>query len=217
MTSSAAARLPGGLYSLCDDTVRPDLGFATQAEMLLAGGARVLQVRAKRTPLPLWVEQTRRVVQACRRAGALCLVNDRADVALVAGADGVHLGADDLPPSDARALLGPKAMLGVTVRNAEQARTAHAAGADYVGVGPAYLTSTKSVLAPVLGTAGLAAIVRESPLPIVAIGGIGLANIADVARTGARCAAVASDLLTAEDVPARARALQQAFEAAVRR
>lgn len=204
--------LPRGPYLLCDDTVRPDLPLGEKAARLLAGGARVLQLRMKRTPPREALAAAREVVDACHRAGAVCLLNDRVDLALLAGADGVHVGDEDLPPEAARELLGPGRLVGVTVRNAVGARAAKEAGADYVGVGPVFGTTTKQVPAPVLGLEGLAGVVRDSPLPVVGIGGVGLANIAKVASTGVHGAAVVSDALLAEDIAGQVRRLFAAFD-----
>ena len=206
-----ASRLPPGLYALCDDTLGLALSPVAQAEALLAGGCRVLQVRFKRTSTHLAVRQVREIAARCGEAGAVCLVNDRVDWCLVAGAHGVHLGAEDLPLPDARRLLGPAAILGATVRNATGARQALAEGADYVGLGPVFGTATKQVEAPVLGLEAFAREVALSPLPVVGIGGITLARIASVAAAGAHGAAVLSDALTASDIPARVRALGEAF------
>src|SRR5262245_47707472 len=153
-------QLPHGIYGLCDDTVRQDLPVDRQAALLLEGGIRVLQLRLKRTPAREAVEACRAAVERCRAAGALCLVNDRVDWALLSGADGVHVGDEDIPPEDARALLGPSRLVGVTVRDAQMARAAARAGADYAGVGPVFATATKRVSAPVMGTERLAAVVR---------------------------------------------------------
>lgn len=205
--------LPSGLYAICDDGVRPDLPVERQAEQILSGGARVVQVRLKRTEPRAAVDICRAVAARCRAAGALCLVNDRVDWALLAFADGVHVGDQDLPPEAARALLGPARLLGVTARDARMAEAARRAGADYVGVGPVFATATKRVEAEAMGLARLAEVVRQSPLPVAAISGIGLHNIHQVARTGARMAAVISDLLLSEDIPARAHALEVRFQA----
>jgi thiamine-phosphate pyrophosphorylase len=211
MDNASRQLLPAGLYALCDDGARPEVEMAQKARWLLEGGVRVLQVRHKRTPERRALDELAGVVALCRQAGAVCLVNDRVDWALACNADGAHVGDLDLPPEEARRALGPARILGVTVRNGEAARRASAAGADYVGGGPVFSTRTKSVDAPLLGLAGLEALVRASPLRVVAIAGIGLSNIADVARAGAHGAAVLSDLLEAADVPARARALAAAF------
>ncbi|MFL5350290.1 MAG: thiamine phosphate synthase [Hyalangium sp.] len=216
MNAPARAMLPRGPYLLCDDTVLPSLSLGEKARRLLAGGARILQLRMKRTPPREALAAAREVVAACRRAGALCLLNDRVDLALLAGADGVHVGDEDLPPEAARELLGPARLVGVTVRDTVGARAAQEAGADYVGVGPVFGTTTKQVPAPVLGLEGFAAVVRASPLPVVGIGGVGLANIAKVAAAGAHGAAVVSDALLAEDIAERVRALLAAFDTGIR-
>jgi thiamine-phosphate pyrophosphorylase len=212
MNAPARPSLPRGLYVLCDDTVRPELPLREKAAALLAGGARVVQLRMKRTPLREALAAAREVAAACRRAGAVCLVNDRVDLALLSGAHGVHVGDEDLPAEEARALLGPEGVVGVTVRGLEEAHAARAAGADYVGLGPVFGTTTKQVNAPVLGLGGFGAVVRTSPLPVVGIGGVKLENIADLAATGAHGGAVASDVLLAEDIAERVRRLSAAFD-----
>ncbi|MFY2557079.1 thiamine phosphate synthase [Corallococcus terminator] len=204
--------LPPGLYLLCDDTVRVDVPLVLKAEQMLAGGARVVQLRMKRTPMREALAVARRVASLCRQSGAVCLLNDRVDLALLADADGVHVGDEDLPPEAARALLGPGRLVGVTVRDADGARAAREAGADYVGVGPVFGTTTKQVPAPVLGLEGLARVVKGSPLPVVGIGGVGLENVASVSATGAHGAAVVSDVLLAQDIAERVRLLTGAFE-----
>jgi thiamine-phosphate pyrophosphorylase len=211
---SAESRIfPHGLYAICDDGVRPELSLIGKTELLIEGGAQVIQLRMKVTPSREAVVAARRIASLCRAAGAICLVNDRVDLALIAGAHGVHLGADDLPISSARALLGPEKIIGVTVRNLEMAKEAQAAGADYVGLGPVFPTSTKQVDAQVLGIEAFARIVRRSPLPTIGISGICLSNIGLIAQAGAHGAAVLSDLFNARDIPAHARALTVAFDA----
>lgn len=212
MNVSSRPMLPRGPYLLCDDTVLPEVPLVDKAARLVAGGARVVQLRMKRTPPRAALAAAREVSALCRRAGVLCLVNDRVDLALLAGADGVHVGDEDLPPEAARELLGPGRLVGVTARGVEGARAARAAGADYVGVGPLFGTTTKQVPAPVLGLEAFAAVVRDSPLPVVGIGGVGLENIARVASTGAHGAAVVSDALLAGDIAERVRRLVAAFE-----
>jgi thiamine-phosphate pyrophosphorylase len=216
MNASDRPVLPRGPYLLCDDTVRPELPLGEKAARLLAGGARILQLRMKRTPPREALAAAREVVAACRRSGAVCLLNDRVDLALLAGADGVHVGDEDLPPEAARELLGPGKLVGVTVRNAAGAQAAKEAGADYVGLGPVFGTTTKQVPAPVMGLEAFAAVVRDSPLPVVGIGGVGLANIAQVAAAGAHGAAVVSDALLTEDIAERVRCLLAAFDTGAR-
>jgi thiamine-phosphate pyrophosphorylase len=203
---------PPGLYALADDGgASAALSVEAQSEALLRGGVRVLQLRLKRTAGAAAVALAARVALRARAAGAVLLVNDRVDWAMLAGAHGVHLGEEDLSPQEARQLLGPAALLGVTVRTLTEAQAARAAGADYVGLGPVFLPGSKKVAAPLLGVEGLRKVVAESPLPVVAIGGVGLSSIRAVARAGAYSAAVASDLLGAGDITLRVRLLEEEF------
>jgi thiamine-phosphate pyrophosphorylase len=202
---------PKGLYALADDGASSPLSVEAQSEALLRGGVRVFQLRLKRTTGAQAVAVTGRVVALARAAGAVLLVNDRVDWAMLGGAHGVHLGEEDLSAQEARQLLGPAALLGVTVRNGAEARAAHTAGADYVGLGPVFPPRSKQVAVPPLGLEGLRRAVEESPLPVVAIGGVGLSSIRAVARAGAYGAAVVSDLLGADDIASRVRALEEEF------
>jgi len=178
--------------------------------VLSRAGIRVAQVRCKRSSGRSAWEAVRSAVEVLRDAGVVALVNDRVDWALLSGADGVHVGDEDLPPAEARRLLGPDRLVGVTVRGAG-ARAAAAAGASYVGLGPVFATRTKEVPAPVLGVEGLRREVRESPLPVVAIGGIGVATVAEVARAGVHGVAVASDLWAGGTPRSRVEALHRGF------
>src|SRR5512133_302687 len=160
-----------------------------EARAALAGGARVVQVRMKGAPAGEVLEASRRVV-ALAAGRALVVVNDRADLALLSGADGVHLGDEDLPVAEARRLLGPALLVGRTTRTLEEARAALAEGADHVGYGPIFATVTKALDVPPRGLGALAEVTRALGAKVVAIGGIGLEDIGEVARAGAACAAV---------------------------
>ena len=140
----------------------------------------------------------------------LLIVNDRADLASLVGC-GVHLGQEDLPVAEARKLLGARALIGATTRTLADIEHAKRDGADHVGLGPVFSSGTKPLPNAPLGVKGLEEIARSAPLPIVAISGITLDNIGEVARTGAACAAVASGLFGAEDVEARARMMLDAW------
>jgi thiamine-phosphate pyrophosphorylase len=206
-------KLPRGLYALIDDGLRPELPPEAKALAAVQGGAQVLQLRLKRASDRQALRTVREVVALARERQVPVIVNDRVDLCLAGGAQGVHLGADDLPPAVARALLGPEALLGVTARSLEDIAAAAAEGADHVGLGPIFPTTTKAVDAPALGLAGFAAIAARSPLPVVGIAGVSLDTIGQVAAAGAWCAAVGRDLLLADDLAARARQLQAAFSA----
>ena len=196
---------------MVDDGARADLSLVAQARQLARAGVRAAQVRCKRAIGRAAWEAVREAVGVLRAAGVVALVNDRVDWALLSGADGVHVGDEDLPPAEARRLLGPDRLLGVTVRGAAGAREAAAAGASYVGLGPVFATRTKEVPAPVLGLERLRREVDQSPLPVVAIGGIGLETVTAVARTGVHGVAVVSDLWAGENLEMRVEALQRGF------
>ncbi len=203
-----ANKLPGGLYALIDDQVRPALSVLEKARAAIEGGAKVLQLRLKTHGDRQAIDVIRQVLAL---GGASVIVNDRVDWALVTRAHGVHLGADDLPPREARQLLGPDVLIGVTTRNLDDILRAQAQGADHVGLGPVFATRTKNVAAPTLGLSQFETISRASPLPVVGIAGITLETIGSVAKAGAHSAAVAGDLLLADDLVSRATALQRAF------
>ena len=194
-----------GLYAIVGDD-EP----VARAGAAVAGGAAVVQVRMKRAPAGEVLAAARAIV-ALARGRALVLVNDRPDLALLAGADGVHLGADDLPVAKARALLGPALLVGRTARTVEDGHAALAAGADHLGFGPVFASGTKPLDVPLRGLEALAAACRELPAPVVAISGITLGNVESVARAGAAAAAVIGGLFTGGDIAARAAALAAAF------
>lgn len=177
----------------------------------LAGGATAIQLRAKKDePGRLQVELARELAALCREHGALFIVNDRLDVALAVGADGVHLGQDDLPVAEARRLAGPGFIIGCSVENVEQAQAAATAGADYLGVGPVYPTATKADAGPATGLYHLGTVKAATHLPVVGIGGINQENAADVMAAGADGVAVISAVSLAQDVEGAAARLAAA-------
>ncbi len=186
-----------------------------QAEAAIAGGAAIVQVRMKAAHPAEVLEVSRRIVALARarpEAGALVIVNDRADLALLSDADGVHVGEDDLPVREARQLLGPDRLVGWTAKTTAEARQGIAAGADHVGFGPVFVSRTKAMGPPPHGAEGLSAAVRALEVPVVGISGIGLGNIGEVARAGAAAAAVIEAIFGAGDARQNAAALQRAFD-----
>lgn len=169
------------------------------AEAALEGGAPTLQVRVKEGPDRRRFEIVAAVAERCRDAGATCLVNDRADFAVAAGADGVHVGAQDLPVMAVRRVVGPDALVGATARDPISAAHLVDTGASYVGVGPIYASSTKRGLPAPLGLARLAEVVEAVPVPVVAIAGITPARVGEVLGTGAWGVAVIGAVAAAED------------------
>ena len=201
-----------GLYAIVDESSpRPPL---TLVGAFLEGGAAVVQLRLKNAASGDLFRLAVSAGELCRARGALLLVNDRPDVARAAGADGVHLGQEDLPPAAAREILGAEAIIGVSTHSDAEIDAAIKAGADYVGFGPIFATRSKgaSPLPPPHGIAGLRhAVERARPLPVVAIGGITRARAGEVEQAGAACAAAIAELCNAPDPAAKAREMAEAF------
>lgn len=203
-------RLPRGLYALTPE--EPDTGRLTRlVEAALAGGARAVQYRQKSAPAARRREQAAALLARCRAAGVPLIVNDDAALAAEVGADGVHLGRDDCDLAVARRLLGPGRLIGASCYNQlDLARRACAAGADYVAFGAAFDSPTKpaAVRAPLeLYRAAR----RVLAVPIVAIGGITVANAPALLAAGVDAVAVISALFESDDVTARAREFQDLF------
>ena len=196
----------------------PDLGgdrpLLQIVEAALSGGVTAVQLRDKRSPPADLFELGREMRRICSQHGAPLLVNDRADLALALSADGVHLGAEDLPPSEARRLLPPPRWIGVSAAGVEEARSAEDSGADYLGVGPIFPTSTKPDAGDPIGLERLSEIASAVRIPVIGIGGIGVANCGSVMEAGAAGVAVISAIITAEDPATEARRLRECVEAA---
>ena len=178
------------------------------ADAYLAGGARFIQVRSKHAATGLFLDMCEDVVARARKAGATVIVNDRADVAKLSAADGVHVGQDDLDVADARRIVGGAAIVGLSTHSPAQIRAAAKMAVDYIAVGPMFGTSTKDTGYRDVGTAlvrDAVAILQDagSVRPIVAIGGITLERAPDVIRAGAASVAVISDLLSTGNPEAR--------------
>ncbi len=194
-----------GFYAVLD---RDDVGLARE----LVRHARVLQVRLK----PASGEDIARVARmargVCTAAGAQLIVNDRIDIALAVGADGVHLGQTDVPVADARALVGNRLWIGVSTHDLEQVARAVAGGADYLGYGPVFATATKTNPDPVQGLANLRAAVRAAGrVPVVAIGGISPRHAREVYATGVAAICAISSVNRAGDLAAAARAFRRPY------
>lgn len=188
----------GRLHLITDHRLGPRVPqFVAEA---VTAGADCVQVRVARTSTDREaLAVTREVLATCREHGATCLVNDRVDVALAAGADGVHLGADDLPVAVARRILGGHALIGATARDPLSARRAQDDGADYLGVGPFRATRTKDGLPPPIGLAGVSAAAAAVEIPVLAVGGIVAGDLPGLLSAGAHGAAVVSAVSQAAD------------------
>jgi thiamine-phosphate pyrophosphorylase len=204
------------LYVIVDRAIEDDIPIDEFAAQVIEGGATCIQLRCKNDPTRTIMELGRRVLGATRPAGVPLIVNDRADVALAIEAEGVHLGQDDMPVSAARRICGDEMIVGVTVRNAEAAKAACDAGADYLGVGPAFATPVKPGLVPI-PRGVITEIRRGISLPIVAIGGINDMNAAIPLREGADGVAVISALRQCESPREAASRLRSAIDNAKKR
>ena len=201
----ASFAFPSPLYTIADTLGRPELSFVQIAEQLCAGGAKILQLRAKDLPSRELLAIAHKVKEVCHRSGCLLIVNDRADVTLAVDADGVHVGQEDLPLAAARKVLGPQKIIGVSTHDPQQAQTAERDGADYIGFGPMYGTTTKATGYTARGLEQLREIRVLVRIPIVAIGGITSERARTTLTAGADAVAMISDLVLATDVSAKVR------------
>ena len=160
------------------------------ADAAIRGGAPAVQVRIKEASDAAVLAECQRIVAAAQRAQTVVIVNDRADIALAAGADGVHGGADDLPVAELRKLLGSNRLVGGTARYPDTALRHQADGASYVGVGPVYATATKGGLPDPLGPAGVERVAAAVDIPVIAIAGITAARVPELLDAGAYGVAV---------------------------
>jgi thiamine-phosphate pyrophosphorylase len=197
-----------GYYFITDSALSRQ-GNYRDVQAAVAAGAEFIQYREKRKTTPEMLKEAVALRRLCK--GASFIVNDRLDIALAVDADGLHLGQDDLPYSLARRLLGKDKIVGITVHNLRQAREAVRQGADYLAVSPIFATATKADAGRPVGVKLIRAIKKELRLPIVAIGGINLANAAEVIRAGADCLCAISAVAKSPDVESEIRKFQSLF------
>ena len=190
-----------------------DRAWAADTEALLAqvadaidGGAGIGQLREKHLDKAAFLEEAKRFVALCREKGAISIINDDVDIALASGADGVHVGQEDLAAGRAREVLGPDKIIGVSAHSVEEALAAQAAGADYLGVGAAFVTGTKADAKPITRET-IRAVTAAVDIPAVAIGGITRENLPQLSGCGLAGVAVVSALFGQPDVKAAAKEL----------
>jgi thiamine-phosphate pyrophosphorylase len=200
------------LYVILDRAAARGRDLEEILDATIAGGCRMIQLREKEWPTGRLLPLAERLRDRCRRAGVTFIVNDRVDLAVTVEADGVHLGQDDLPPRAARPLLRSGMVLGRSTHSVAQARQAQADGADYIAVGAMFPTQTKPDF-ELVGPELLRAVRPETKAPLVGIGGITRANVAQVIRAGADGVAVISAVCGASDPAAATREFLAAIRA----
>jgi thiamine-phosphate pyrophosphorylase len=204
-----------GLYLVTDRALcgqRPLENLIMQA---IRGGVAYVQLREKDISTRQFVEEAQRIKLLLEPYKIPLIINDRVDVALACGADGVHIGQEDMPYAKARSLLGSKAIIGLSVETWEDVEESRELDVDYIGVSPVFATPTKTDTKGAWGLAGLAKIKAFSRHPLVAIGGINESNAANVVKAGADCLAVVSAICAAKDPEATARKLNEIVNAAL--
>lgn len=204
------------LYLVTDPRQTASRGLEATVSAAVAGGVTLVQLRDPNAHGRALVEQARALKALLTPLGIPLLVNDRVDVAIAADADGVHLGQDDMNPQDARALLGPDRILGLSVGNPQELAASDLSGVDYLGTGPVKATGTKADAGKAIGAAGIATVRALTHLPIVGIGGVDGAIVEDVIRAGANGIAVVSAICAAEDPKVAAAELYARVHAAQR-
>ena len=191
--------VPTGLYLILDQASTQGRPLTDLAAQAVRGGVKHIQYRAKDLSKREAYFHAGQLKALARRNGVTLLINDAVDLALAIEADGVHLGQEDLPLSVARGLLGPRRIIGVSVHTVEQAREAERGGADYLGIGPVFPSTTKQVRPP-LGCEALREFRRQMRIPILAIGGISALNVRQVMETNVDGVGVISAILSQPDV-----------------
>jgi thiamine-phosphate pyrophosphorylase len=206
----------GRLHVITDFHMQQRFSHAELAERAIRGGADSIQFRQKHGGIRNMLIGADNVQGVCREAGVPLIVDDRIDVALSVEAAGVHLGQRDFPIGKARAVVGPDVLVGATATTAEQAASAYEAGADYIGFGPVFPTSSKRNPESVKGPEGLAAACEAVPIPVLAIGGITPDRVQPVLEAGAHGVAVLSAIVATDDPETAANRFRTVMDEAVR-
>lgn len=200
------------LYIITDQRISHGKSHLEVAEAALAGGATVIQFRDKEMKDSEGIVVCREIYKLTKKKGVSFIVNDRVEVVKAVDADGVHLGQEDMSFSSARRILGKEKIIGISVETVEQALKAVEGGADYLGIGPIYPTTTKPDAGKALGIARLKEIRESVNIPIVAIGGINENNLEEVLRAGADGVAVISAIVSAPDITEACRKLKNKID-----
>ena len=208
--------LPQGIYGITAEKLSRGRDNVSVVREMIAGGVSVVQYREKHDSKTFssMLEECRAIRRLTRESGVLFIVNDYVELAVLADADGIHVGQDDLPVAAVRERVGSKT-IGLSTHKPEHAHAAVKAGVDYIGAGPVFATQTKVDVCDPVGLDYLAGVVRDIPLPVAAIGGIKLHNLDRVLAAGARTVCLVSEIVGADDIAGMVRQLREMVEAAV--
>ncbi|BAB05150.1 thiamine phosphate synthase [Halalkalibacterium halodurans] len=188
------------LYAITGEEFHPDRSLQAVMEEAILGGVDIIQLRDKKSHKREVLEKARVLQALAKKYDIPLIINDHIDVALAVDADGIHLGQDDLPLSEARKIMGRDKIIGISTHKIEEAREAEKGGADYIGVGPIFETKSKEDVVDPVTTAYIQQVAHEISIPFVAIGGIKLHNVEQVLDAGATRICMISEIVGAEDV-----------------
>jgi len=213
-TTPRKPTFPHGIYGITAEKFSNGRSNIEVAKEMIAGGIRIIQYREKRPhkSFALMLEECRALRALTHEAGVLLIINDYPDIAQLVDADGVHVGQDDFPVNEIRKLIGAHKLIGLSTHSPEQAEAALEAGADYIGVGPIYSTQTKEDVCAPVGLEYLAYVVKHSPLPFVAIGGIKEHNLGEVLARGAQTVCLVTEIVGADDIAATVNRLHSSWK-----
>lgn len=195
--------LPAGIYCITAEDYSLGRSNIEVVKQWIKAGIKVIQYREKDKDMKLKYQECKIIRALTKEAGVTFIVNDDIDLAMMVKADGVHIGQDDFPLAAVRQLVGDKMIIGISTHSPEQAQEAVVSGADYIGVGPIFKTSTKKNVCQPVGLEYLKYVVKNISLPFVAIGGIKQSNVSEVAACGAKCIALVTEITQAQDMGAK--------------
>lgn len=202
-----------GLYCITAEQYSNGRRNIEVVQQMINSGVKYIQYREKEKTLKQKYEECVKIREMTSNAGVFFIINDHVDLAMIIGADGIHIGQDDIPLKEVRKIAGPKMIIGISTHCPEQAVKAVEDGADYIGVGPIYRTFTKKDVCDPVGIEYLKFVVDNLNIPFVAIGGIKENNIHEVINAGARCVALVTEIVGAEDIKAKIKNIQSLIKA----
>ncbi len=197
------------LYAITGEQFHPGRHYLQVMEEAIQGGADIIQLREKKKSKKELLEMARQLKALCARYEVPFIINDHVDLVLAVDADGIHLGQDDLPLEEARKILGPDKIIGISTHHIDEAKRAEEGGADYIGAGPVFATQTKEDVVDPVGLEYIRQVADEISIPFVAIGGIKLHNVDQVLEAGASRICAVSAIVGADDVKGAAEAFAQ--------